>query len=145
MKLSPTHWFNGPSSRDASASKKNTFVTSSIILGDKFMPPFLVSKLTLWQVWEVWIESVFSEINILHGLEICHRQNQTIQCCKNRIWFFCGHKSTLQLCSNHLYLELVFCYHIVFLEIEKKTINIYLLDFQSQPSRHSFFVGHEIC
>ena len=49
------------------------------------MPPFLVSKLTLWQVWEVWIESAFLEINILHRLEI-FRQNQTTQLCNNMIF-----------------------------------------------------------
>ena len=49
------------------------------------MPQFLVSKLTLWQVWEVWIESAFLEINILHRLEI-FRQNKTTQLC-NKIIF----------------------------------------------------------
>ena len=75
----------------------DTFVTSNYIFGDKFMPPFLVSKLTLWQVWEVWIESAFLEINILHRLEI-FRQNQTTQLCNNmifctaRLWSGCVQK-----------------------------------------------------
>ena len=68
------------------------FFSPNCFFTDKFMPTFLVPKLTLWQVWEVWIESAFLEINILHSLQIC-QGNQTTKLhnkiSKIRIWESC--------------------------------------------------------